>query len=125
MAKGTTSEKGLVTSYFANPFGPVQKQKETDILIDKFFNKMYDDKVVVGQIRTMLGIKGKEHEGPIKAAEKLFQKETDILIDKFFNKMYDDKVVVGQIRTMLGIKGKEHEGPIKAAEKLFNLIMKK
>ena len=71
MAKGTTSEKGLVTSYFANPFGPVQKQKETDILIDKFFNKMYDDKVVVGQIRTMLGIKGKEHEGPIKAAEKL------------------------------------------------------
>ena len=59
MAKGTTSEKGLVTSYFANPFGPVQKQKETDILIDKFFNKMYDDKVVVGQIRTMLGIKGK------------------------------------------------------------------
>lgn len=72
MAKGTTSEKGLVTSYFANPFGPVQKQKETDILIDKFFNKMYDDKVVVGQIRTMLGIKGKEHEGPIKAAENLF-----------------------------------------------------
>lgn len=72
MAKGTTSEKGLVTSYFANPFGPVQKQKETNILIDKFFNKMFEDKIVVGQIRTMLGITGKEHEGPIKAAEKLF-----------------------------------------------------
>lgn len=72
MAKGTTSEKGLVTSYFANPFGPVQKQKETDVLIDKFFKKMFEDKVMVGQIRTMLGIKGMEHEGPIKAAEKLF-----------------------------------------------------
>ena len=34
MAKGTTTEKGLVESYFANPFGPVQKQKETDILIE-------------------------------------------------------------------------------------------
>ena len=72
MAKGTTSEKGIVTSYFANPFGPVQKQKETDVLIDKFFGKMFEDKIMVGQIRTMLGVKGKEHEGPIKAAEKLF-----------------------------------------------------
>ncbi|MDZ5034988.1 phosphoenolpyruvate carboxykinase, partial [Clostridium perfringens] len=33
MAKGTTSEKGLVESYFANPFGPAQKQAEMDILI--------------------------------------------------------------------------------------------
>ena len=72
MAKGTTSEKGIVTSYFANPFGPVQKQKETDVLIDKYFGKMFEDKIMVGQIRTMLGVKGKEHEGPIKAAEKLF-----------------------------------------------------
>ena len=37
MAKGTTSEKGLVESYFANPFGPAQKKKETDILIEKYF----------------------------------------------------------------------------------------
>ncbi len=72
MAKGTTSEKGIVTSYFANPFGPVQKQKETDVLIDKYFGKMFEDKVMVGQIRTMLGVKGMEHDGPIKAAEKLF-----------------------------------------------------
>ena len=28
MAKGTTTEKGLVTTYFANPFGPVQKKEE-------------------------------------------------------------------------------------------------
>ena len=38
MAKGTTTEKGLVESYFANPFGPAQKQKETDELLDKYFN---------------------------------------------------------------------------------------
>lgn len=72
MAKGTTSEKGIVTSFFANPFGPVQKQKETNVLIDKYFGKMFEDKVMVGQIRTMLGVKGMEHDGPIKAAEKLF-----------------------------------------------------
>src|SRR5699024_470983 len=34
-AKGTTTETGLVQTYFANPFGPVQKQKECDILLDK------------------------------------------------------------------------------------------
>lgn len=72
MAKGTTSEKGIVTSFFANPFGPVQKQKETNVLIDKYFGKMFEDKIMVGQIRTMLGVKGMEHDGPIKAAEKLF-----------------------------------------------------
>ena len=27
MAKGTTTEEGLVESYFANPFGPAQKKK--------------------------------------------------------------------------------------------------
>ena len=34
MAKGTTTEKGLVESYFANPFGPVQMKESTDLLID-------------------------------------------------------------------------------------------
>lgn len=72
MAKGTTSETGLVTSYFANPFGPVQKQKETDLLIDSYFNQMFTSGVKVGQIRTSLGIAGMEKTGPKKAAEKLF-----------------------------------------------------
>ena len=27
MAKGTTTEKGLVNSYFANPFGPATKTR--------------------------------------------------------------------------------------------------
>ncbi|MGL5150459.1 MAG: phosphoenolpyruvate carboxykinase [Clostridium sp.] len=73
MAKGTTSEKGLVESYFANPFGPAQKQEETDLLIEQYFNKMFDDKKVkVGQIKTCLGITGEEKEGPKKAAIELF-----------------------------------------------------
>jgi hypothetical protein len=37
-AKLTTSEEGLVTSYFANPFGPTQLKEQTDTLIDKYFD---------------------------------------------------------------------------------------
>ena len=72
MAKGTTSEKGLVDSYFANPFGPLQNIAKTDILIEKFFEDMFKKGVKVGQIRTQLGIKGKEKDGPKRAAQKLF-----------------------------------------------------
>ncbi|MGL4873450.1 MAG: phosphoenolpyruvate carboxykinase [Clostridium sp.] len=73
MAKGTTSEKGLVESYFANPFGPAQKQKETDVLIDDFFNAMFDGTVKVGQIKTCLGVDGQEKTGPRDAALELFE----------------------------------------------------
>ncbi|KYH36034.1 hypothetical protein CLTEP_04280 [Clostridium tepidiprofundi DSM 19306] len=73
MAKGTTTEKGLVTSYFANPFGPVQRKEEMDKLLEKYFNKFYENNVKVGVIRTCLGIDGKEKEGPRKAAVKLFE----------------------------------------------------
>lgn len=72
MAKGTTTEIGLVTSYFANPFGPYQKQAETNILMDKYFRLFFDQKMVVGQLRTCLGIKGLEKDGPTNAAMKLF-----------------------------------------------------
>ena len=72
MAKGTTTETGLVTSYFANPFGPLQRQEQTDILIDRYFKAFYKKGIKVGQIRTLLGISGKEKEGPKSAAHKLF-----------------------------------------------------
>ena len=72
MAKGTTSEKGLVESYFANPFGPVQMKEKTDKLIEKYFNIMYKNKIKVGQIKTCLGIKGQEKNGPRRAAIELF-----------------------------------------------------
>lgn len=71
LAKGTTTEKGLVKTFFANPFGPTQKQVETEKLINEYFNKLFETGVKVGQIRTRLGIKGKEKDGPKKAAIKL------------------------------------------------------
>ncbi|MFY8259448.1 phosphoenolpyruvate carboxykinase [Clostridium perfringens] len=72
MAKGTTNENGLVESYFANPFGPVQKKEEMDLIIDKYFEYMFNNKVKVGQIKTCLGVLGFEKEGPKKAAIELF-----------------------------------------------------
>lgn len=73
MAKGTTTEKGLVESYFANPFGPAQKQAETDVIIEKYFKEMFEKgQVRVGQIKTCLGLKGQEKDGPRNAAIELF-----------------------------------------------------
>lgn len=72
MAKGTTSEKGLVESFFANPFGPAQKQEETNELIEKYFDNMFKGTVKVGQIKTCLALEGKEKEGPREAAIELF-----------------------------------------------------
>jgi len=73
MAKGTTTEIGLVKSFFANPFGPAQKSEETEILLQEYFSKFFSSGVKVGQIRTCLGVKGKEKEGPKKAATKLLE----------------------------------------------------
>ena len=70
-AKGTTTETGLVESYFANPFGPVQLKEQTDILIDKYFDTLFKKNIKVGQLRTRLAVQGQEHIGPRKAAEKL------------------------------------------------------
>jgi hypothetical protein len=73
MAKGTTTEKGLVESFFANPFGPAQKEKETNLLINEYFNAMFNEAgVKVGQIKTCLGVDGQEKTGPRDAALELF-----------------------------------------------------
>lgn len=72
MAKGTTTENGLVESYFANPFGPVQKKEKMDLIIDRYFEDMFNNNVRVGQIKTCLGVSGFEKEGPKKAAIELF-----------------------------------------------------
>ncbi|MEG1871195.1 MAG: phosphoenolpyruvate carboxykinase, partial [Peptostreptococcaceae bacterium] len=73
MAKGTTSEMGLVKSYFANPFGPHQKQAETDVLIGNYFHEFFNTGVKVGQIKTCLGVLNKEKTGPRQAAIDLFE----------------------------------------------------
>lgn len=58
----------LVGSYFANPFGPVQRQEQTEPILADYFNKMFEQGIKVGQLRTRLGIKGNEHKGPQDAA---------------------------------------------------------
>lgn len=71
-AKGTTTEKGLVKSYFANPFGPVQEKELAGKLIREFFTDMKKNGVKIGEIHTSLAIDGKTKDGPREAAEELF-----------------------------------------------------
>lgn len=78
MAKGTTTENGLVESYFANPFGPLQKSEDTDKLLDIFFEAMFKTKVKVGEIYTQLGVTDKEKSGPRDAAMELFKEITSL-----------------------------------------------
>ncbi|MBR0576498.1 phosphoenolpyruvate carboxykinase [Proteiniclasticum sp. BAD-10] len=78
MAKGTTTESGLVESYFANPFGPLQKAKDTDKLLDLYFEKLFATNVKVGEIYTQLGVRGLEKDGPKDAAMELFKQITSL-----------------------------------------------
>lgn len=71
-AKGTTTEKGLVKSYFANPFGPVQEREATEKLVRSYFSDMKEAGVKIGEIHTSLAIDGKAKDGPREAAEELF-----------------------------------------------------
>ena len=73
LAKGTTSEVGLVSSYFANPFGPVQRKAQTDVLLARYFACLYETKVLLGEIYTRLALPGHESNGPQSASEKLLQ----------------------------------------------------
>lgn len=71
-AKGTTSEVGLVKSYFANPFGPVQEKEQTEVLVRQYFKDMKDAGVQIGEMITSLAVDGKSKTGPRDAAEELF-----------------------------------------------------
>jgi hypothetical protein len=73
MPKGTTTEKGVSTTFFANPFGPMQYQKEYEKLAQAYFRKVFGSGKFVGQIRTRLGIPGFETRGPEEAAKELFR----------------------------------------------------
>ena len=72
-AKGTTTEKGLVKSYFANPFGPVQERSVAEKLVRSFFADMKNNGVKIGEMHTSLAIDGRSKEGPKEAAEELFR----------------------------------------------------
>ncbi len=72
-AKGTTQETGMTESFFANPFGPVQREEQTRVIIDKVFDKLFETGVKVGNLHTRLAVTGMEHNGPALAAKKLFE----------------------------------------------------
>lgn len=73
LAKGTTTEKGLVRSYFANIFGPLQYKELHERIALRYFNQLFKNKVKVGQLRTRLGIPGYEQKGPENAARELIK----------------------------------------------------
>lgn len=72
-AKGTTSEKGLVESYFANPFGPLQRKEQTEVLLENYFNLLDQRGVLLGELYTKLALPGFETSGPQLASEILLQ----------------------------------------------------
>lgn len=72
-ALGTTHESGITTTYFANPFGPMQKQEICDTLLDKTFDRLYAKDIFVGEIYTRLGIKEDSKDGIKEAATALLE----------------------------------------------------
>ena len=73
MAKGTTQEVGISTTYFANPFGPMQQQDVCDPLIDQVFKALRDNGVFVGEIYTHLGLSKENRDGINLASQQLLE----------------------------------------------------
>lgn len=79
LAKGTTDEKGLVHTYFANPFGAPQKRERHEALAEHYIKQLLKTGKICGQLRTQLGIQGMETKGPEEAARALFRFITESL----------------------------------------------
>jgi hypothetical protein len=73
MKKGTTTDVGITKTYFVNIFGPPQYKEKHDILAERYFKKLFDQGVYIGQIRTRLGVEGYESIGPLKTAKALLE----------------------------------------------------
>jgi len=71
-AIGTTGETAYSCTYFANPFGPMQRKEECDIIIDEVFRALIDNKIKIGELYTHLSLKDKE-EGLKEASEALLK----------------------------------------------------
>lgn len=71
MSKGTTTSTGLVHSFYANIFGPPMYPELHDELAKKFFQAFFDQDILVGELRTQLGISGMEQSGPELSARVL------------------------------------------------------
>jgi len=70
-ALGTTQEKGLSTTFFANPFGPMQKQAQCLPIFNQMFDALFEKNVFVGEIYTCLGLPNKGNDGLKIAAYQL------------------------------------------------------
>ena len=70
-ALGTTQESGLSTTFFANPFGPMQRQEECQVLIDKMFDALFEQNIPVGEVYTCLGLPNKGDHGINEGAAAL------------------------------------------------------
>ncbi|MDO5085455.1 MAG: hypothetical protein Q4D47_03335, partial [Erysipelotrichaceae bacterium] len=68
-----TQEKGLSTTYFANPFGPMQMQEVCNPLIDKMFKTLFETNVYVGETYTCLGLEDKGNNGIVESSRILFE----------------------------------------------------
>lgn len=71
MSKGTTTSTGLTHTYFVNVFGPVQYRELHDRIAEKYLAVFFKKGIFVGQMRTQLGIPGKERRGPEASAQEL------------------------------------------------------
>jgi hypothetical protein len=67
-ALGTTQEKGLSKTYFANPFGPMQEQELCNPIIDEMFEALFKNNIPIGEIYTCLGLPDKGNNGIIDSA---------------------------------------------------------
>lgn len=74
VALNTTTEKGKVSTYLANPFGPMQEKDFVETYINSYFELMFKNNVPVGRLLTSLSFDNKK--GPALAAQELI---------KFFN----------------------------------------
>jgi hypothetical protein len=70
-AKGTTDEIGLVSTYFANPFGPLQKEADVEKFINNYFDLLYKNKVFVGRLYSKLSLD--PVNGPKLAAKSIIE----------------------------------------------------
>ena len=77
-ALGTTQETGLSKTFFANPFGPMQKQKECSTLINQVFDKLFEQQIPVGEVYTCLGLPDKGDHGINEGAKALL----DFVVNK-------------------------------------------
>ena len=72
IALGTTGEKGLVQTFFANPFGPIQLENSTDLLLFDYFQLLFKNNVPIGELFTGLGLENSKNN-PTLAAQYLIE----------------------------------------------------